>query len=67
MDGILLVVVLFRLLFVRFKLVFCRLFAIGLYECELCDLKPTKREIECHQYFNEECERNIETINLMSH
>lgn len=64
MAGILLVVVLFRLLFVRFRLVFCRLFAIGLYECELCDLKPTKREIEWHQYFNEECKWNISMKNM---
>ena len=39
--DILLDIVLFRLAATRFEFIFCRLLAIGLYECELWDLKPT--------------------------
>lgn len=36
--------VLFRLAETRFEFVDCRLFAIGLYEYELCDLKPANKK-----------------------
>lgn len=42
-DDILLDSVLFRLAAIRFEFVFWRLLAIGLYECELWNLKPTNR------------------------
>lgn len=52
-DDILFDRVLFRFAATRFELIVVRLLAIGLYECELCDLKPmNERQIRRIQWKN---------------